>query len=109
MNTDTAARRVAAVIRDAGHPLSEEEVWEAMKSEVDRRSIGHPIQHAVDLGMLLRIDGHRHVYNDPLEKLVAKMVHVCQCRRGVDLLAKHRNTETLHHIAVYAVQWERGR
>jgi len=104
-----AALRVVSAIREAGHPLREDEIWETLKGEFgcERWAIDAPIQHAVDAGWLLRIDGHRHVYHDPLERLVAKSVPICQCRRGVELLAKHRNTETLHNVTVYAVQWER--
>jgi hypothetical protein len=105
MDIDHAARAVTTAIREAGHPLAEDEIWIAVGQSLGcvRWSVDKPIQYAVDAGWLLRIEGHRHAYSDPIERMVAPRLSVCQCRHGRERLDGQSNTDALHRITVFAV------
>lgn len=87
MTKEQAARSLADTVRDRGC--------------VDFDAFDDTHRYALALGLVVRIEGHRHVHDASSGfPAIASAAAVCQCARGRDALLRASASAALHHASV---------
>ncbi len=87
MTKEKAARTLADTVRERGC--------------VDFDAFDDTHRYALSLGLVVRIEGHRHVHDASSGfPAIAPATAVCQCARGRDALLRSSPSAALHHASV---------